>query len=294
MVTVSVVVPTYNRAGIVGRAIDSALTQTYEDLEVIVVDDASTDDTGAVVGEYGPRVRYYRHDENRGGSAARNTGIDHAEGEFVAFLDSDDEWHPGKVAAQLECLGSRSNEWGGVYCDFRQARSSPVGTVLDGLFSRPSGQEGGESLLRDLLLLEFDHGGASTLLVRRDVLVELDGFDESFDRQQDWEFLGRLLRRWKLAYVDRCLVTKHDTGLPDLDVVRRSRRQYLRKFAREVVDLSFDGHAVVGRHRFALAKIAFANGEFETGLSYLRRSSIPTTRDVIGLVRSAYLGWTRS
>jgi len=92
-VTVSVIIPTYNRAHLVGRAIRSVLNQTYQDFEIIVVDDCSTDNTEEIVKGFNDhRIRYMRHDRNRGGSAARNTGIKASQGKYIAFLDSDDEW----------------------------------------------------------------------------------------------------------------------------------------------------------------------------------------------------------
>lgn len=103
---VSVVIPTYNRARLVGQAIQSALDQSYEAIEVVVADDGSTDGTAAVVATHGARVRYVRH-ANAGVAAARNLGLRHARGEFIAFLDSDDQWHPWKVAAQIAVLRQR-------------------------------------------------------------------------------------------------------------------------------------------------------------------------------------------
>ncbi|MFC7076751.1 glycosyltransferase family 2 protein [Haloarcula halophila] len=290
MVTVSVVIPTYNRASVLPRAIDSALSQTVSEIEVIVVDDASTDDTEALVDEYGSAVTYLSHSENRGGSAARNTGIEAATGEYVAFLDSDDEWHPEKIERQVACLESRSARWGGVYCGFQHERRSRLTTTVDTLVPRPTGYEGDERLLRDLLLLEFAHGGASTLLIRTPVLAELGGFDESFERHQDWEFLVRFLQRWKLAFVDECLVTKHDTGFPDIETAVRARRAFLNKFSEEVVDLALEGYPVIGRHRFSLAKLAFASGEYRRGVKYLHRASIPTIRDFLGMCRAVISG----
>ena len=99
---VSVVIPTHNRAVQVARAIASVQCQTYPNLEIVVVDDCSTDNTRTVVEGYGDqRIRYVRHDQRRGASAARNTGIRLATGEFIAFLDDDDEWKPEKTMRQL-------------------------------------------------------------------------------------------------------------------------------------------------------------------------------------------------
>ncbi len=103
---VSVVIPTYNRALHLGAAIESALGQTYRPLEVIVVDDGSTDGTADVVATFGSDVRYL-HQPNGGVAAARNLGLRHARGEFIAFLDSDDRWQPWKLAAQVELLRKR-------------------------------------------------------------------------------------------------------------------------------------------------------------------------------------------
>src|SRR5512139_1572721 len=101
---VSVVIPTYNCGGLVERAVHSVLSQTYSDLEVIIVDDASTDDTGdrlKALQQVDHRVRYFRYDSNRGSQAARNTGIRLSKGKFLAFLDSDNEWLPGKLQRQI-------------------------------------------------------------------------------------------------------------------------------------------------------------------------------------------------
>jgi glycosyltransferase involved in cell wall biosynthesis len=97
---VSVVIPTYNRAAFVGKAVDSVLNQTFADYEVIVVDDGSTDDTREQLDRYGSRIRYI-YQENRGVSAARNTGITASWGEWLALLDSDDEWQRDYLAKQI-------------------------------------------------------------------------------------------------------------------------------------------------------------------------------------------------
>src|SRR5262245_24547581 len=102
MPLVTVVIPTHNRAGRVRSAIESVLHQTYADFEIVVVDDASEDGTeNTVRGVLDPRVRYIRHAVARGDAAARNTGIRNSTGEYVAFLDDDDEWLPEKLRFQV-------------------------------------------------------------------------------------------------------------------------------------------------------------------------------------------------
>ena len=103
MAKVSVIIPTYNRAEYVTHAIDSVLAQTYTDYEIIVVDDGSADNTKDVLLPYMDRIRYI-YQENAGLSAARNTGIKAAKGDWIAFLDSDDEWLPGKLAVQMRAV----------------------------------------------------------------------------------------------------------------------------------------------------------------------------------------------
>lgn len=119
--TVSVIIPTYNRAHLVGRAIQSVLNQTYKDFELIIVDDGSTDNTEDIIKKYqkkDERIKYIRRKKNKGGSVARNTGINAAIGEYIAFLDSDDEWLTEKLERQMKVFKSTSSEVGVVYSGF--------------------------------------------------------------------------------------------------------------------------------------------------------------------------------
>src|SRR5262249_34968268 len=107
MPKVSVVIPTHNRATLLHRAVSSALTQTFSDLEVLIADDASSDATAELMLVIrDPRIKYLRHETKRGVSVARNTAISHASGEYIAFLDDDDEWLPEKLNIQLSHLNS--------------------------------------------------------------------------------------------------------------------------------------------------------------------------------------------
>ncbi|PSP80879.1 glycosyl transferase family 2 [Halobacteriales archaeon QS_4_69_225] len=304
MPTVSVIIPTYDRAPVLGRAIDSVLAQTHTDLEVVVVDDASTDETAAVVERRrDPRLERVAHDENRGASAARNTGIEHATGEYVAFLDSDDEWRPRKLERQLERLEDRGDddEWVAAYCDAEWTHDGLLGQLevaVAGLL-RDAGSagsaesaepvEGGEELVADVLLDDLHTHAGSALLVERAVAERLGGFDESFDRFEDAEFLVRVLRQGKLAHVPEPLVVRHESDDPAADTVEAADEHYLETFADTVAALEAAGHDVEGRHALILAKVRLRDGDLRAGLAHLRRAAV-TPRQVPGVGWAAVRG----
>jgi glycosyltransferase involved in cell wall biosynthesis len=202
--TVSVVIPTHNRAHLIERAVKSVLSQTYAHLDVIVVDDASTDGTEHVVRAFkDPRVRYLRHDKNRGACAARNTGITAGQGEYVAFLDSDDEWLPTKLAVQLKAFQDTAlPEAGVVTCGYKTL-------YLDGRqlvwLPRKSGW-----LLEDILCQTYSGWGPPFLLIKRNIL-EKHGvrFDEQLPARQGFDFCAQLAKHCQFEIVREPLVIVH-------------------------------------------------------------------------------------
>ncbi|WP_312910594.1 glycosyltransferase family 2 protein [Natronosalvus caseinilyticus] len=283
MPRVSVIIPTYNRAGSLVRAIDSALEQTIDDheLEVVVVDDGSTDNTGLVLAEYDdPRVRPVVHATNQGANVARNTGIEHARGEYVAFLDSDDEWDPTKLEKQLAAFEGRGDDWIGAYCDTAfdlEGTSGRLRGVTASLLSRTDEQptmEGNDDLIGEILSDGVQPGAGSTLLVRTDVAREIGGFDEDLDRFQDPEFCLRVLEQGKLAYVDEKLVVREETGHPPADVVRRADQQYLSKHEDLVERYEAEGYEIRSRHQLVLAKRYLAEGRLLRGAWHLRKAAV--------------------
>jgi len=302
MSTVSVIIPTYEGAETLPRAIESVLDQTFADLELLVVDDGSTDDTREVVLDYvaaDDRVAYVPHEVNRGASAARNTGIEHASGEFVAFLDSDDEWLPEKLDAQVSRLRECSAEWIGVYCDAffdLTGRSAGLRERLGWFLSQrrqPSTREAGRELIAEILSDRLHTHAGSSLLVRRSSAEAVDGFDESFDRFQDPEFLIRLLERGKLACVPERYVVRHD---PDSSappsVVEASSRKFLDTFDEQVTEAEARGYDVHGTHNFALSKLFFGEGRFVRGATYLSGSRV-AIHDLPGLGWAVFNGLYR-
>ncbi|SIR75203.1 glycosyltransferase family 2 protein [Natronorubrum thiooxidans] len=289
MTRVSVVIPTYNRARTLPRAIDSALEQTVDDLEVVVVDDGSTDETGSVLASYeDPRVRPVVHATNQGANVARNTGIEHASGEYVAFLDSDDTWHPEKLERQLARLEQRSSEWVGAYCDSAfelSGTGSRLRTAVAAVLARgdePPTREGGEELVGEILADNVQPGAGSTLLVETGVARAAGGFDETLDRFQDPEFCLRVLEHGKLAYVDEELVRREETGHPPADVIKNASEQYLSAYEDEVDDFEAAGYEIRSTHDLILAKRYFADGRLLRGLWHARAASI-SARHVPGV-----------
>jgi glycosyltransferase involved in cell wall biosynthesis len=212
-VKVSVVIPTYDRGRVVGEAIDSALAQRHRHLEVIVVDDGSTDDTAERVARLRDRrVRLLRR-PHAGVSAARNAGIAAATGELVAFLDSDDLWKPDKLEAEVAAL-ARYPSSGGVFSDLEKREGAtlvPSFMRHTRVFSRLlAGRSYPDGLLLSsrtlyLCLLQEVPIKTPALTVRRVALERVGGFDERWTSSEDWEFLLRFARRESLVYLDRPL-----------------------------------------------------------------------------------------
>ncbi|RQG95377.1 glycosyltransferase family 2 protein [Natrarchaeobius chitinivorans] len=280
MARITVVVPTYNRAETLPRALDSALEQTVDDIEVVVVDDGSSDRTPSVLAQYDdPRLRQVVHAANRGANAARNTGLERARGEYVAFLDSDDAWHPEKLERQLEILEQRSDEWVGAYCDATFDLSGPIGRLRTAVATalahtdEERTMEGGDELIGEILADNVQPGAGSTLLVRTDVAREVGGFDEDLERFQDPEFCLRVLREGNLAYVDDELVVRDETSNPSADVVESANDRYLSRYADDVERFEANGYEIRSSHRLVLAKYYLAEGRFFRGVCHLRRSA---------------------
>ncbi|WP_324759917.1 glycosyltransferase family 2 protein [Haloarcula sp. GH36] len=296
---VSVVIPTYNRADTVRRAIESALAQTVTDIEVVVVDDGSTDDTAAVVaGIDDERVRYITHEGNRGRSVARNTGIDAARGEYVAFLDSDDHWLPGKLERQLDELSRRSPEWIGVYCEFLTPKPSALGRTVDWLsrevFAAPNALEGGRELAREILTVNVLMGPGSTLLVEREALLATDGFDEQLVDHEDWDLVLQLLARGKIAYVDEALVVVPSSGGdPSPEELVDNKRRFLSRHADLIREFEAEGTHINRTHRLHIVAVFFQNGRFREGLAYLQPDALLEPKNWVRLAWWGVMGTRR-
>jgi len=204
---VSVIIPVFNGGKFIGQAIDSVLKQTFRDLEIVVVDDGSTDETPSVVAQFSDRILYLRQ-ENQGVSVARNTGIEAARGDYLAFLDADDVWLPHKLQRQVECLNKQSNV-SAVGCGHYVADREL--NVLEEKIPLHS-----QSPLDDLLLFRSNHGlCSSTLLVKKNVIYRVGNFDPSLSTSADWDLAIRIAHRYEVAFVAEALVyyRQHDANM---------------------------------------------------------------------------------
>jgi len=204
--SISVVIPTFNRAEVVGAAVESVLAQTGDeiDCEIIVIDDGSTDATPTTLSRYGKKIRYIRT-ENRGVSAARNLGIRESRTEWVAFLDSDDLWHPSKLTEQFDCLGRTKSRV--CFC-YSQSDS---GETLDDLLKMD------KALLRepmqsyppgDTRIIKSDWSPyVQSMIVDRELLLSLGGFDESLYVNEDLKLIYQLVLSYRYSVVGKTLVT---------------------------------------------------------------------------------------
>jgi glycosyltransferase involved in cell wall biosynthesis len=219
----SVVLPTYNRAVLLEQAVHSVLTQTYPDFELIVVDDHSTDNTRQVIDTIAdPRLVYMSNQRGKGGASARNTGIFHAQGQWVAFLDDDDLWFPEKLEVVYDKIGSVGNDVGLIYSAFQIHH--PYGTVE----IRTPKYEG---KLRDKLFFKNVIGGFFTVVIRKDILWQVNGLDERFPAMQDIELYIRVTQVVKTATVKKPLVKvqRHNTDRISLSMAKRVEAATLMK-----------------------------------------------------------------
>jgi glycosyltransferase involved in cell wall biosynthesis len=222
---VSVILPTYNRAQFIERAIDSVFAQTYQDFELIIVDDGSTDHTPDIVRSYSDdRIRYLNLVRNKGAAAARNAGIRHAKGIFLAFQDSDDEWLPDKLRKQVDVMNT-DPQLCVVYGDMERILAS--GETQP--FPAPDVQYG--RILDPLTGFYQVHNiGIQSALIRR-TLLDLDPpFDERLPMLEDMELFLRLAIHRRFHHLRSCVVRYYETqGLSANDYKRTIARRWLLK-----------------------------------------------------------------
>jgi glycosyltransferase involved in cell wall biosynthesis len=284
---VSVVVPVYNRPGSLRRAVESVLQQTHDHLEIIVVDDGSTTDIGSVIRSIDDERTYFiQHEVNRGAAAARNTGIEVAQGDWVAFLDSDDWWNERKIEVQLKSIRAADPDVGVAFCGCN-------------LHPGPGGKDRVELPRQDLdiqVQLARENcipGGMSTPIVRNSLLREVGGFDEGYPSCQDWDLWLRLSQVCKFKFIPEPLTNMNVSGSDRISVnfeaARIGHERILNTYRDRIERAGF-----LADHWFRLGRICAAQGDMKAARSYLMKAiqKKPSQMYWWGTAASAFAGKT--
>ena len=233
-------------------AIKSVRHQSYSNIECIVIDDGSIDNTKEVVRSIEDnRIVYIEHDEKRGASAARNTGIRYSHGKYIGFLDDDDEWLPDKLIRQVDLLDKSPLNVGLVYCWMNYIESD---TKSKNYTPKLKGYIFKEMLDKQAI------GNSSTLLVRQKVIEEIGFFDESLPRGNDGDFIRRVCRKYEVDFIPEVLVkvyTDHgnhrisDNNEADIRNAIMSQEHKLQKFEDELQSMTYIKatiYSIIGTH----------------------------------------------
>lgn len=272
---VSIILPTYGRPDGLSLAIDSILNQTYLNWELIVVDDndplsASRKQTEKIMSVYSKNnnIFYLKHECNKNGAAARNTGIAFSSGKYISFLDDDDVYHPERLRYCVNVLKNSPIKYGGVYtgCKFYH----------NGHFYRTCKSAHTGNFLVETLSTIFKSYSGSNLFFRASVIKDIGGFDESFRRHQDYEFLVRFFLKYDLLGIQKVLLIKNENGnnLPEVEKLANIKKQYLQKYAYVIDDLSEkDRNAIFFSNFIGLAQRALETNKLELYRYFFQKAS---------------------
>lgn len=276
---ISVIIPTYNRVNYLRISVNSVIQQTYKNIEIIIVDDCSTDNTENIINRVqDKRIRYLRNKENIGAGASRNRGIKEAKGEFIAFLDDDDEWLPKKLEKQMLLFNLLPDDYGLVYC------GHIIYDMNGDLIGRKKSQYRG-NVLREIL-----NGcilGGSTPLIRKTVFSKVGYNNSNLKSSIDWEMWIRIAENYKFDFVDEYLVkyiihedqisTKRKNRIEDLELIYKSHKKLLKLYSAELNFIK------------KIIRLYIIENKYDYAYRYLRRSHKINTKDINTLVKIALI-----
>lgn len=272
---VSVVIPTYSRPDFICRAIESVLKQSYKPIEIIVVDDNGRGSENQVYTEKvlshfieANQINYIVHEYNKNGSAARNTGAKYSHGEYITFLDDDDVLLPQKIEKQVSAI-EQNPENTASYTGFRIIKDSKV---LKEVVPIKKG-----CLHYDILSLTWGIGTGSNPLYKKDVFDFVNGFDESFIRHQDIEFLVRFFRKNSIINVPEVLIERYiDSRINSVNYQKfiTVKEKFLATFKDDIEKYPFWMQRTIYRNHFAdIACHAMQAKAYKTALQYYRKAN---------------------
>ncbi|TDX42928.1 glycosyl transferase family 2 [Halanaerobium congolense] len=261
---VSVVIPTYKRPDMLGRAIDSVLNQTYDNIEIVVVDDNDEDseyrkETEEFMDKYADNdnLVYLKHTENKGGSAARNTGIKTSEGEYIAFLDDDDIWVNTKLKKQIEVF-KNNNNLGLVYCRMYSFKNNTGEVYHKKKIKLVNG-----SIYTDML--EMNYIGTPTALVKKICFQKVGLFDIELLSRQDHDMFLRISKNYDIDYVDEFLVkfSSHDNKISrNINSKEKGWKIFLSKWENELNEFPKEKKKLYDNYYFEMAKLYYKNNSY--------------------------------
>lgn len=273
---VSVIIPSYGNPQYLDKAIESVLKQTLHDWELIIVDDNNPDTeprkkTEELVRKYqdiDKRVIYLQHPKNLNGAMARNTGLAHARGEYIAFLDNDDEYMSDRLQKCCKVMDTSDERIAGVYtgCEFRRG-----GKVFNVVTDVKTG-----NFLVETLACTFLFCTGSNLFIRRSVAQELNGFDGAFLRHQDYEFLVRIFEKYDLTSIQEVLVIKNNenVNVPNVYNMIAIKKKYLEKFAALIRSLPDSQQKyILHSHNIQIAEAAMRVKDYKIAKKYYTEAS---------------------
>lgn len=271
---VTVIIPTYNRAKWLQQALRSVLQQTYDNFEIIVVDDGSTDNTKDVLADLkNPAVRYISHGTNRGAAASRNIGLREAKGEFVGFLDDDDEWLPCKLQKQLDAFRNSPSSVGVVYTG-SSIVSARSGKTVHSFVSHSPGHQ-------DIDFLRTVTFNTSVPLIRRSCFHDVGLFDETLPGAQDRDMWIRLARHYAFEFIPEVLVKRYVHGeqiTTDLKKKIEAKERIVRKY----LDVLSMHPEVMAQHLWRIGILYCIDGRSGSGIRCFWKAiqQSPWRRDV--------------
>ncbi len=260
MFVVSVIIPTYNRLDLVQNAIHSVVLQTYQNYEIIIIDDGSEKPISFLENEY-DKLRVIRHNSNLGEAAARNTGIHASTGKYIAFLDSDDEWLPEKLAIQVSYL-EQNHELG--LCTTGYIYETEEGTSIE----IPKPQKNWHNFLARGLGL----APGSTLMGHRELMSKFS-YDVNFTRMMDWDWFLKFTTEYSMDVIQKPLSIIHRGEKPNAEIVEKSNLLILKKHASYFDSLGlFYGKQCIAKRYLEIATHYFREKKFSHGWLYLWRT----------------------
>lgn len=277
-VEISVIITTFNRPNNLKRAIESIIKQSFVDWELIVVDDNNPKTEGRVLTEsimeyycnVDSRILYIKHEYNRNGAAARNTGIKYATGKYITFLDDDDYYLDDKLSKQYNIIEKSDQLYGGIYSGCNFIRNNKIVNKLDNVKSG--------NFLKETLECRFQMGSGSNLFIKSNVIKELGGFDENFNRHQDYEFLVRFFEKYKLIGINDILFNvdqsdKH-SNIPNTEKLYNTKIQYLEKYKYIIDKMSIeDRNDIYHLQLLELCESAIRGKEYKQLKNYIKQAT---------------------